>query len=92
MNLPKQIYKLKPQYSNILDLLNCDLMVKVIKKFLTAENPRQGVIDKCLYLIAMAIQEQSLKSQSLSDCDCENCDLLFRKLIVIVFIVFFTIL
>ena len=56
MTLPKQKFNLKPGFQNILNILNSSFLIKIIKRFLTEGEARQGIIEKCLFIIAMAVQ------------------------------------
>ena len=56
MTLPKQKFNFKPGFQNILNILNSSFLIKIIKRFLTEGEARQGIIEKCLFIIAMAVQ------------------------------------
>ena len=54
--LPKENFKLKGNFTKVLELLDCPLFARMITSFLQNEVQKQRVIDKCIYLIILAVQ------------------------------------
>ena len=54
--LPKENFKLKGNFAKVLELLDCSLFARMITSFLQNEDQKQRIIDKCIYLIILAVQ------------------------------------
>ena len=54
--LPKENFKLLGNYTKVLDLLEAPLFARMITTFLQNKDQKQRIIDKCIYLIILAVQ------------------------------------